>query len=179
MSRIGKIPIIIPTGVSVDVDGATVVVNGPKGRLDLTLPAGVSLDVGGDTAKVVSDAGSMQGLFRTLVANMVKGVTEEWTKTLELSGTGYRASVSGDKLLLALGFSHQITVLAPEGIDFEVRENKITVRGRDKVLVGQLAAKIRHFRPADPYKAKGLKYEGEVIIRKAGKAAKAGGTTGK
>jgi large subunit ribosomal protein L6 len=118
--------------------------------------------------------GSIHGLTRSLVANMVKGVTDGFTKTLELAGTGFRATTDGSELQLALGFSHPVIVKAPAGISFEVKENKINVRGTDKGLVGEVTAKIRTLKPADPYKLKGFKYENEVIIKKAGKAAKAG-----
>jgi large subunit ribosomal protein L6 len=110
---------------------------------------------------------------------MVIGVTEGWTKILELSGTGFRATTTGEELVLALGFSHPVKIPAPSGIRFEVKENKIKVAGSDKSLVGQVTAEIRSWKPADPYKAKGLKYENEIIIKKAGKAAKVGGTTTK
>ena len=118
---------------------------------------------------------NLVGLRWAYLSNMVRGVTEGWGKVLELSGTGFRATTSGTQLDLALGFSHPIKVTAPAGITFEVKENKITIKGPDKELVGEIAARIRALRPADPYKAKGFKYENEVIVRKAGKAAKAGG----
>lgn len=177
MSRIGRLPITIPESVTLTVTGKTVVVKGSKGELSLTLPDQVKLTVDGAKAEVVSNASNLQGLFRTLIANNVKGVSEGWSKSLEISGTGYRAATSGPELNLSLGFSHPVVIKAPQGISFQVVENKITVLGPDKVVVGEIAAKIRKLRPADVYKAKGLKYEGEVIRRKAGKAAKAGGTT--
>jgi len=121
----------------------------------------------------------MRGLIRSLINNMVIGVTKGWTRVLELSGTGYRANTTGTVLNLALGFSHPVVVNAPAGIKFTVVENKITVSGADKTMVGQVAAQIRNLKPADPYKAKGFKYYDEVIIKKAGKAAKAGATAAK
>lgn len=175
MSRIGKKPIKILTGVTITTKDNEVTVVGPKSQLQLRLPAGVQIKIVDQEILVESAASNLHGLIRSLVANMVTGVTTGWTKTLELSGTGYRANVAGQDLNLALGFSHPVVVKAPAGITFSVNENKIVVAGADKVLVGELAAKIRKLRPADPYKAKGLKYEGEVIRRKAGKAAKAAG----
>ena len=159
----------------VTVTGDRVAVTGPKGKLEMIIPAEVRIDNG--EVKVSSPQGSLAGMSRTMVANMVKGVTDGWSKTLELSGTGYRAQTTGEKLDMALGFSHPVTVIAPAGVTFEVKEDKITVLGADRGAVGEMAAKIRHLRPADPYKLKGFKYEGEKIIKKAGKAAKAGATT--
>lgn len=175
MSRIGKLPITIPAGVTVNVDGAKVTTVGPKGTLVLVMPAGVTIAISENQILVSSEQSNLHGLVRSLLANNVHGVSEGWSKSLELSGTGYRAATTGKELNLALGFSHPVILPAPEGISFQVVENKITVLGADKTLVGEIAAKIRGKRPADPYKAKGLKYEGEVIRRKAGKAAKAGG----
>lgn len=178
MSRIGKIPIKIPEGVTATVNDTRVDIVGPKGKLMINIPEKVSVRLEDDKLKVEAELGEMQGMIKALLANAVKGVTGEWRKTLELSGTGFRAVVAGKNLQLSLGFSHQVNVPAPEGIAFEVKENKITVSGANKDLVGQTAAVIRAWKPADPYKAKGLKYEGEVIVRKAGKAAKAGGAAG-
>ncbi len=181
MSRIGKNPINLPSGVTIKVEGGKVLVFGPKGNLQINIPTGVSVDLANEhvTVKGEGEIGSLLGLTRTLVSNMVVGVTEGWSKVLELSGTGYRANTTGNELNLALGFSHPVKLVAPAGLTFEVKDNKITIRGADKSLVGEMAAKIRALKPADPYKAKGFKYEGEVIIRKAGKAAKAAGTGGK
>lgn len=176
MSRIGKLPITIPDSATVTVTGNTVNVSGPKGNLQFALPTGVALKIADGVATVETAMSNLQGLTRSMVANMVTGVTTGWTKSLELSGTGFRAATTGSELNLALGFSHPVIIKAPTGISFTVVENKITVSGADKTMVGEIAAKIRGKRPADPYKAKGLKYEGEVIIRKAGKAAKAGAT---
>ncbi len=175
MSRIGKLPIAIPSNVTVTVNSNKVAVVGPKGQLDLVLPAKVTVKIEDGNILVDSQMSNLHGLVRSLLANNVKGVSDGWTKTLELSGTGYRAATTGSELNMALGFSHPVIIKAPTGITFAINENKITVLGSDKTMVGEIAAKIRRLRPADPYKAKGLKYEGEVIQRKAGKAAKAGG----
>ena len=180
MSRIGKLPIAIPNNVTVTCLPAgkavnSIVVAGPKGQLELAIPAGVEISIKDNQILVNSKLSNLHGLIRSLLANNVKGVTDGWSKTLELSGTGYRVDTTGAELNLALGFSHTVIIPAPAGITFQVVENKITVLGADKTLVGEVAANIRGQRPADPYKAKGLKYEGEVIRRKAGKAAKAGG----
>ena len=177
MSRIGKLPVILPEGVSVKTDPGYIEVNGPKGSLKSPLHKDIRLEIIGNTVKVfIQDElkSNIHGLTRSLIANMVRGVAEEWKKTLELAGTGFRSSTDGGELQLALGFSHPVIVKAPEGIKFEVKENKITVLGANKTLVGEVAAKIRRLKPADPYKLKGFKYENEVIIKKAGKAAKAG-----
>ena len=165
------------------INGSKVGVTGPKGSLEWMMPGGVEAKNEEGEIVVSAKLSNLHGLSRSLIANMVKGVSDGWSKTLELSGTGYRASTNGTELNLSLGFSHPVVVRAPEGMSFEVVENKIKVLGIDKAKVGEMAAKIRLLRPADPYKAKGLKYEGEVIRRKAGKAAKAGavgaGTVGK
>jgi len=181
MSRIAKKPITIPDEVKINVDGGRVNVLGPKGSLDWVLPPLVKADISDQQVMISTegDAGNMAGMARTIVDNMITGVTKGWSKTLELSGTGYRASTTEKQLTLSLGFSHQIVVDAPVDVSFEVKENKITVFGLDRGVVGEVAAKIRALRPADPYKAKGLKYEGEDIVRKAGKAAKATGTAAK
>ena len=179
MSRIGKKPINIQDTVKVTVIGDRIQISGPKGELNLDIPHGVEVKVENNQILVTAKLSNMWGLVRSLLNNMVIGVTDGWTKTLELSGTGYRANTTGTELNLALGFSHPIVVKAPEGIKFEVIENKIKVMGTDKGLVGQIAAQIRSYRPADPYKAKGFKYEGEVIVKKPGKSAKAGATTTK
>lgn len=175
MSRIGKLPITVPNGVTVTINSNSVTTVGPKGQLELVIPAVVKIKMQDNQIIVESEQSNMHGLIRSLLANNVHGVAEGWSKSLELSGTGYRAAVAGTDLNLALGFSHPVIIKAPAGISFQVVENKITVLGADKTLVGEVAANIRGKRPADPYKAKGLKYEGEVIRRKAGKAAKAGG----
>lgn len=177
MSRIGRLPITLPASVTVNQEGQTVVVKGPKGQLTLNLPTQVTIQNADGKLTVASQASNLHGLIRSLLANNVRGVTEGWTKVLEINGTGFRATTNGSELNMSLGFSHPVIIKAPTGITFAVNENKITVSGFDKVLVGEVAAKIRKSRPADVYKAKGLKYEGEYIRRKAGKAAKAGATT--
>lgn len=177
MSRIGKLPIKLPEGVNVVVEGGNVEVSGPKGELKFKLSNSINIVMDDRTVKVQltdSELSNLHGLTRSLIANMVKGVTTGWSKSLELSGTGFRATTNGNELQLSLGFSHPVNVPAPKGISFEVKENKITILGTDKMVVGETAAKIRALRPADPYKLKGFKYEGEIIIKKAGKAAKAG-----
>ncbi|KKS33257.1 MAG: 50S ribosomal protein L6 [Candidatus Amesbacteria bacterium GW2011_GWA2_42_12] len=179
MSRIGKLPISIPASITVDIRDGLVVVSGPKGELATKIPTGVKVTREEDKIIVNSEMSNLHGLIRTLINNCVLGVTQGWTRVLELNGTGYRANTTGAELNLALGFSHPVVVKAPTGITFTIAENKITVLGADKVVVGEVAAKIRKLRPADVYKAKGFKYEGEVIRRKAGKAAKAGTTGGK
>lgn len=177
MSRVGKLPIKIPAEVKIDLEENVIIVSGPKGIMRVRVPIQVRVD--GGMVKVAPTPGNLAGLTRTLVANAIAGVTIGWVKTLELSGTGYRAQTSGKQLTLALGFSHPVVIEAPEGIAFEVKENKIMISGVDRGLVGEMAAKLRGLRPADPYKAKGFKYEGEIIVKKAGKAAKAGATTTK
>lgn len=177
MSRIGKQPIKIPEDALIELSEGVVVVSGPKGKLTREFRREVEFVVNdrkiqverkGDSPK----AKSLHGLSRTLLENMIFGVTKGWNKGLEIVGTGYRASVSGNVLTLNLGFSHPITVTAPEGIGFEVKENRlINVSGVNKELVGETAAKIRRFRPPEPYKGKGIRYVGEKVRRKAGKAA--------
>lgn len=176
MSRIGRKPINLPKGVDIQIDGNKVTVKGPKGSLTQELPADISLNVVDDQIIVSrpSDAKhhrAFHGLSRALVANMVEGVTNGFEKKLELVGVGYRAQMQGSKLMLNLGYSHPILVDAPEGIQFEVPAvTKITVKGLDKQLVGNTAAHIRALRKPEPYKGKGIKYENEVIRRKAGKS---------
>lgn len=176
MSRIGKKPIPIPKGVEVKIEGNHVEVRGPKGKLERTLHPLVRIERDGDELKVspVNDsrqARALWGLSRTLVNNMVIGVTEGYKKVLEIEGMGYRAELAGRELKLTLGFSHPVIFPLPEGIDASVEKNTvITISGIDKELVGQTAATIRRFRPPEPYKGKGIRYRGEVIRRKAGKA---------
>ncbi len=178
MSRIGKLPVPVPDGVEVDLDGLTVHVTGPKGALTRTMPEGVTLSRDDDGAVVVTPTGESRderarwGLVRTLIANMVTGVTDGYEKALELIGVGYRAAPKGADLELQVGYSHPVVIKAPEGISFNVPQpTRVEVSGIDKVLVGQVAANIRKVRPPEPYKGKGIKYQGEVIRRKAGKAA--------
>ena len=179
MSRIGMQPITIPSGVEVSINGTHVAVKGPKGQLDYSLVGGVSVTRDADelTVERVDDARtnrSLHGLQRTLIANMVTGVSEGFSKDLEIVGVGYRAQAQGpDKIELALGFSHPVFVQAHPGITFEVpAPTRITVRGFDKQLVGQVAADIRKVRKPEPYKGKGIRYAGERVQRKAGKSAK-------
>jgi large subunit ribosomal protein L6 len=177
MSRIGKLPITVPDNVTVDIDGLTVSVKGPKGELTRTMPEGVTLGRDDDGSVTVTRNGdsrterSRHGLVRTLIDNMVVGVTDGYAKSLELVGVGYRAAPKGSDVELQVGFSHPVVIEAPEGISFQIETTKITVSGIDKVLVGQVAANIRKVRPPEPYKGKGIKYQGEVVRRKAGKAA--------
>lgn len=178
MSRIGKIPVPVPDGVQIDLDGDHVTVTGPKGDLAMTAPEGVSLSTNDDGEVVVTptsdsrDSRSRHGLVRSLVANMVEGVSNGYTKRLELVGVGYRAQQKGKNLEFQVGFSHPVLVEAPDGITLEApAPTQVVVTGVDKQLVGQVAADIRKIRPPEPYKGKGIKYEGEAIRRKAGKAA--------
>ena len=178
MSRIGLKPISVPSGVSVSQDGQSVTVKGPKGELSHELPEGISLSQDDGTLSVSRDSDARQtralhGLNRSLIANMVEGVSDGFAKKLEIVGVGYRAAAKGsDKLELALGFSHPVEVVAPEGVSFEVpTPTEIYVRGIDKQVVGQVADDIRKLRKPEPYKGKGVRYSGERIIRKAGKAA--------
>jgi large subunit ribosomal protein L6 len=180
MSKIGKLPIEYNSQVQVQEEKGGVTVTGPKGKLSFKLPPEVKVVVANGQVSVQrkddSDRSkSMHGMSRTLIANMIIGVTEGFEKTLELSGVGFRTQVQGNKLILNIGFSHQVEIEAPEGITFKTTENKITVSGFDKALVGEVASKIRKTRPAEPYKGKGIKYIDEVIRRKAGKAGKAVG----
>ncbi len=177
MSRIGKLPITVPSGVEVAIDGSDVSVKGPKGELGMTIRGPIEAKVEENTITVIRpdeerESRSLHGLTRTLIDNMIVGVTEGYAKKLELHGTGYRVVAKGNDLELQLGFSHSIDVAAPEGITFAIEGNKITVSGIDKQLVGETAANIRKLRVTEPYKAKGIRYEGEIIRRKAGKAGK-------
>jgi large subunit ribosomal protein L6 len=178
MSRIGKKPIDIPTGVTVEIADNRVKVAGPKGELERTVPREMLAAVEGTQVVVKRPSESkkhksLHGLTRTLIANMVEGVTNGFSKTLVLSGVGYRASKQGNKLVLAIGYSKPVEVEEPEGIEFEVSNPiTITVKGISKELVGETAAYIRKTRDPDPYREKGVKYAGEHILRKAGKAGK-------
>jgi large subunit ribosomal protein L6 len=179
MSRIGKAPITVPSGVDVQISGQTITVKGPKGELTRELSELVSISADGDTLQVerVDDSRSaraMHGLTRSLVANMVVGVTEGFRKELDIVGVGYRAQAKGSNALeLALGFSHPVNVTAPDGIEFVVPQpTRIEVHGIDKQLVGQVAADIRAWRKPEPYKGKGVRYVDEYVRRKAGKAGK-------
>lgn len=175
MSRIGKQPIPVPANVTVELGEGTVQVNGPRGQLSRIIPRQITIRREDGTLLVErgSDAGpdrSLHGLTRTLVANMVIGVTEGFTRRLDINGVGYRAALTGGNLMLQVGYSHPVLYPAVEGVTFAVQGNAITVSGADKELVGETAAQIRRIRKPEPYKGKGIKYAEEVIRRKAGKA---------
>ncbi|GII24243.1 50S ribosomal protein L6 [Planosporangium mesophilum] len=179
MSRIGRKPITVPAGVDITIEGQTVTVKGPKGQLSHTLAEPITAERGEDGQLYVNRpnderrAKELHGLSRTLIANMVVGVTDGYRKSLEIAGTGYRVQAKGSDLEFALGFSHPVTVPAPSGITFTVeRPTLFHIAGIDKQQVGEVAANIRKIRPPEPYKGKGVKYQGEVIRRKAGKAGK-------
>jgi large subunit ribosomal protein L6 len=178
MSRIGRLPITIPSGVDVAVDGQAVSVKGPKGALNLTIAEPITVVKEDGVIRVTrpNDEGrnrALHGLSRTLIYNMVAGVTQGYSKTLEIVGVGYRVQARGNDLEFSLGFSHPVLVTPPEGITFRVEApTRFVVEGIDKQLVGETAARIRKLRRPDPYKAKGVRYQGEVIRRKVGKAGK-------
>jgi large subunit ribosomal protein L6 len=175
MSRIGKKAVAIPSGVNITLDGQTVTVKGPKGQLSWTIAEEIEVKQEGDLLNLVARddskrAKSMWGLSRTLVANMVHGVTTGFEETLELVGVGYRAAMKGDALSIQLGFSHDVNVEAPAGVTFAVpKQTEIKIAGADKQAVGEIAAKIRRIRPPEPYKGKGVRYAGEKVRRKEGK----------
>ncbi len=175
MSRIGKMPITVPKSVTVDLEDGRVRVKGPKGELARQIPREISVVRNDGELRVERSSDepshrSLHGLTRSLIANMVTGVTDGFTRRLEVNGVGYRAAVSSGSLVLQVGYSHPVLVPAPPGISFAVAANAITVSGADKELVGETAAQIRRVRPPEPYKGKGIKYAEEVIRRKAGKA---------
>ncbi len=180
MSRIGYAPILIPTGVTVEKSGKALTVTGPKGSLSLQVNKRINVEV--ENGKVLIQrkndekfVKALHGLTRSLIANMVLGVTSGWSKDLELVGVGFRAQVSGTKLILNVGYSHPVEVIAPDGINFEVSDNtKIKISGIDKYLVGQISANIKNVRIPDVYKGKGIRYQGEYIRKKAGKSGKVG-----
>lgn len=178
MSRIGNVPVSIVKGVTVEKHDGEVVVRGPKGELRLTIPPEITCTVEGENVKVaaVSDdtyVKGLHGLMRTLINNAIIGVTTGWEKTVELVGVGYRVSGGGQKITLNVGFSHPVDVTAQTHITFTIKDNtKITISGFDKKLVGETAAKLRSIRPPEPYKGKGIRYLGEVVRKKAGKAVK-------
>ncbi len=178
MSRIGKEPIAVPSGVDVTLDGGAVKVKGPKGQLQYDIVGELSIVRDGDSLVVARDNDdrknrSLHGLTRTLVSNMILGVSQGFSKELDIVGVGYRASVQGSKLEILVGYSHPVIVTAPDGITFEVpTPTKVIVNGFDKQLVGQVAADIRKIRKPEPYKGKGIRYTNEVVRRKAGKSAK-------
>lgn len=178
MSKIGKQPIDLPDNVQVDLGRKRIKVIGPRGELERVLPREIKVRVDQNQILVEPEVANeksqvLQGTFRSVIFNMVKGVSQGWSRQLELVGTGYRAEVSDNKLIINVGYSHPIEIEAPEKVSFKVEKNVITVEGIDKEEVGQIAAKIRSFRPPEPYKGKGIKYIDEVVRRKAGKAAKA------
>lgn len=180
MSRIGQQPIKIPEGVSVDYRPPLLVVKGPKGELKQKIRPELKVEIEQGKIKISRKKNdksnrSLHGLTRTLIANMIEGVTQGYSKVLKLVGTGYRVKKEGEKLVLSLGFSHPVTVESVEGIQFEVEGNDtIKVSGIDKQLVGQVAAKIRQIKPPEPYKGKGIRYQDEEVRRKPGKAGKVG-----
>ncbi len=181
MSRIGKKPVIIPAGVTVDLAGETLKVKGPKGELMLTIHPKVMIDKT-ESEVVVSvkrpdnkSERALWGLFRALISNMVTGVTTGFTKVLEINGVGYKAAVTGDKLVLTLGYSHPIEMPIPKGLEVKMEKNVMTITGNDRQALGQFAAVVRGQRKPEPYKGKGIKYSDEVIRRKAGKVVKAVG----
>jgi large subunit ribosomal protein L6 len=182
MSRIGKQPVSIPTGVTVEIKGSEVTVKGPKGDLKKEFHPNIKIQMK-DNELIVTRSNDLKenralhGLTRSLLANMIEGVTKGYEKQLEIVGVGYRAQASKNKITLNLGYSHPIEYTAPESIEFEMdkeKKNLITVKGLDKQIVGEVAAKVRSYRKPEPYKGKGIKYIDEQIIRKAGKAAGAG-----
>jgi large subunit ribosomal protein L6 len=178
MSRIGDAPIIVPSGVEIVIEPNSVVVKGPKGELMTEIRSEIKVELSDGVINVKRKKEdkthkSLHGLYRSKINNMVKGVTEGWTKNLEMIGVGYRAQSGGDTITLSVGFSHPVVIKAPEGISFNVADNtKISVSGIDKILVGQIAANIRDVRPPEVYKGKGIRYSGEMVKRKAGKAGK-------
>lgn len=176
MSRIGKSPIKIPSGVKVDILGQEISVEGPKGKLKQIIPGEIKADILENqvvfsVARQSKDSSALWGLSRSLVNNMVIGVSEGFAKKLEIEGVGYKAALSGKDIVLNIGFSHPVTIKSPEGIEFKVEKNAIIISGIDKYSVGQIAAKIRAKKKPEPYKGKGIRYAGEVVRRKAGKKA--------
>src|SRR5512138_3814080 len=177
MSRIGKKPVAVPKGVEIKLSGRHIAVKGPKGQVARDLPAGVEVKAAADEVNVLppsrpKETTALQGLTRTLIANMVEGVTSGFQKDLDMEGVGYRAAAKGKVLEIQAGFSHVVQFPVPDGItiDVDAKTNRISVKGSDKERVGQVAADIRAVRPPEPYKGKGIRYAGEVIRRKVGKA---------
>lgn len=181
MSKIGKLPIDITSGVTVTVQGNQAQIAGPKGNAAYTIPSGVTVKVEGDKVlvSIAADAArsvrAMYGLTRANLANIIKGLSTGFEKKLELTGVGYRATMQGTTLVLSLGFAHPVKFTPPAGLTLAVVDNGIVISGSDKIAVGQLASQIRAVKPPEPYKGKGIKYAGERVRRKAGKAAKAAG----
>lgn len=182
MSKIGRAPVTIPTGVSISIDNSLVTVTGPKGVLKHTIPQGISVAQEADSLIVTRASDelthrALHGVTRAILANHIVGTTVGFTKNLELVGTGYRARMQGSTLVLSLGYSHEIEYVAPAGISLAVENtNLIKIAGIDRQQVGQVAAVIREFRKPEPYKGKGVRYQGEIVRKKAGKAAKAAGS---
>lgn len=174
MSKIGKLAIKIPEGVKVNFAGRAIEISGPKGSLSYDLPEGIKVEEKEGKLTVLGEGvvSAIYGTTRAEIANIVEGVSLGWKREMELVGTGYRGEVSGDSLILTVGYSHPVKIPAPKGITFKVEKTLITIEGPDKELVGQTSAKIRAVRPPEPYQGKGIKYKDEVIRRKAGKAAK-------
>jgi large subunit ribosomal protein L6 len=183
MSRIGKRPLPLPKGVTLSQKPGTFSVKGPKGELSKLLPAGVTVKTEADKIVVLRADDSREnrakhGLVRAHLANMVKGVTDGWTRELEINGVGYRAEVAGDTMTMALGYSHPVVFKLPKGVAAKVDKNRLTLTSADRDLLGQTAAKVRELRAPEPYKGKGVKYVEEVIKRKVGKAGATGGGGG-
>jgi large subunit ribosomal protein L6 len=183
MSRIGNAIITVPKEAVLTQTGDEILVKGTKGELRLHVPSGFSIKTEGDVIHIErmhndKPSRAMHGFLRASINNAIIGVTKGWTRVLELAGVGYRANVSGANLVLSVGFSHQVTITPPQGIVFSVAENKITIAGIDRQVVGQIAAKVREVKKPEPYKGKGIKYEGEHIRKKAGKAKAVGGAPG-
>lgn len=180
MSRVGNNPITIPANVTINIDGSNILVHGPLGDLVVPFLPQVKVVVEGTEIKVArkkedQHSKALHGLTRALIANAVTGVEKGWEKKLELVGVGFRSQTTGDRLTLSVGYSHPVEIVAPEGVKFAVVDNtKITVSGIDKELIGQVAAKVRVVRPPEPYQGKGIRYVGEYVRRKAGKAGKVG-----
>ena len=181
MSRIGDTPVLVPKDTTLTVEGKSVVIKGLKGELTLSIPKGISVVSSSDGSFVVEKKGTskklnaLHGTISALLRNNVLGVTKGWTKQLELSGVGYRATMQGTGISFSVGFSHPVVINPPMGITFSITDSKVLVSGIDKYLVGQTAATIRAIKPPEPYKGKGIKYTGEYVRRKAGKSAKAVG----
>ena len=176
MSRIGRRPVAIPKGVTVTLEGGRVSVKGPKGALSGPLPGRIEVQVADGQVKFARGADdgptrALHGLARATVSNMIQGVTEGFSRELEIQGVGYRAEVKGKKLVMALGFSHPVEMAIPEGLSVSVQENRIRIQGSDREHVGQFASNVREVRPPEPYKGKGIRYVGEHVRRKVGKAA--------
>jgi large subunit ribosomal protein L6 len=183
MSRIGRKPLPLPKGVTLIQKDGKYGVKGPKGELTKPLPTGIAIKVEGDKLSVqrkeeTRDLKAKHGLVRAHLANMVKGVTDGWTRELEINGVGYRAEVAGDKLTMALGYSHPVVFMLPKVVTAKVDKNKVILTSPDRDVLGQTAAKVRELRPPEPYKGKGVKYAEEVIKKKAGKAGATGGGAG-